>query len=112
MAKRARLSPIGTGMLLLTLVAAAALSFGSSGVQIGGLVVLLLEVACVAVRPVFGPGLDGGWLALKTQGRAVPGTGPEIRDPAPDYMPRAAIPSEETWAHERELYREKGSADG
>jgi hypothetical protein len=30
---------------------------------------------------------------------------------APDYMPEAGTPSEEAWAHERELYGEKKSAD-
>jgi hypothetical protein len=111
MSGRPGLTPIGIGIVVIAVPAVLAFIFGSTGVQIAGLVVLLLEVAFIAVRPGFGPGLDGGWLALKTQGRAVPGTGPEVPDPKPDYIPEAGTPSEETWAHERELYRKKDATD-
>jgi hypothetical protein len=111
MIRRPRLSPIGTGLLVVAVLALGACVFGPTGVQIAGVIVLLLEAAFVAVRPGFNAGLDGGWLALKTQGRAVPGTGPELSEPAPDYMPEAGTPSDEAWAHERELYREKDSTD-
>jgi len=96
-------------MLVITGIALLAFVFGSSGVQLAGLLVILLEVAFIAVRPVFTPGLDGGWFALKTLGRGAPAS-PDAPVPSPDYMPEAGTASEEAWAHERELYRKKDSA--
>lgn len=38
--------------------------------------------------------------------------GDRTSGPSPEYIPEAAEPSEDVWAHEQELYRRKREQDG
>lgn len=98
---------------MLIVLAILALVLGGRGLQIAGVVVLVLvAVALLADRVPHGFGRD----RAATAGRAVEIFPEEVphsdSDADAEYIEKAAQPSEEAWAHEKELYREKEEREG
>jgi hypothetical protein len=102
--RRIRLTPLGIVLMIFTTAGIVALLVGSHGVQTAGfaaivLVLTLLVTAEMSVR-------------LRRPDRAAMGrthAGQRIHDPEPQYIEKAAEPSEEVWARELQHYRDRDS---
>lgn len=111
MERRFRITRLSAVALVVLVLALFAVVLGPTrGVQVAGLVVVIAELLMMATRPVLGPAIDNVG-RFSTFGRRVPGPD-DGSDPEPDYIAQAGTPSEAAWKRERELYRDKRSAEG
>jgi hypothetical protein len=104
---KARLDPTPVRIVLLVIFVAGllALIFGSSGVQVAGLIVAVLAAAVAA-----GGGMSSSFMAdsrITPSGKEVAGGSPTPADPATDYAATNPEPTEADWEREREAYRAK-----
>jgi hypothetical protein len=101
-----RLRPTGLGIVAMIVVAAGivALIAGSHAIQVAGLAAIVLVVLLLAA-----PHLADrrGGVAHATMGRT--DSRPDVPNPEPQYIEKAAEASDEVWARERRRYLEKNS---
>lgn len=114
MRSRTSLTRFGALLLIVVILGLAALFLGSShGLQVVGFVVVLVAaIVGVGVQRGGSPfAMGGGLFGLTAPGSNAPVPPEKRADPAPEYIERAGVPSEEAWEHERELYRRKNAPD-